>query len=299
MIIFIMDESKRLENRLKLIHNKTACEILENISEIKKETGIFTLNEIRNKTKLSESTLLINLKLLIDHAFLIRSSRGAYEFTFEGKNVLNIIKELESKSYLDFLRRFKSTEKVIFPFFSSKRLYSVKDLENNISRASSYRIFKILADEGYLLKNINKTWSLSKKFETLIHIILQKKELSDEMINIIEEIKHEIKNQGFKGITIVIGSVEGFLIFPDIDEDHKFTKISASASAEVNIADKLSSDLKIIMNILAKNKGFSIIRKYDNINFICEIKNSTKTENMLKIIPFIDKKMELLSANLI
>ena len=295
-----MDESQRIQNRLHLIHNKTACEILENISLIKKDTGIFTLEEIRHKTNLSESTLLINIKQLINGAYLIRSSRGAYEFTFEGKNVLNIINELESKSYIDLLRKFKRTEKVFLPFFSSKRVYTVNDLENNISRASSYRIFKELTDKGYLIKNEEKkTWNLSKKFETMIHIILQKKELSDEMVNIIEEIKLEIKKQDFKDITIVIGSVEGFLIFPDIDEDHKFTKVSASASAEVNIADKLSSDLKIIINILAKNKGFSIIRKYDIVNFICEIRNSTKTENMLKIIPFIDKKMELLSANLI
>ncbi len=294
-----MDETKRIENRLKLIHNQTACEILEKLSGIKKETGIFTLDEIRNETKISESTLLINLKQLIDDAYLIRSSRGAYEFTFEGKNVLNIIKELESKSYLTLLRKFKRTEKVIFPFFSSKKAYSIKDLEENVSRASSYRIFKELEDKGYLIKNENKSWNLSKKFETLIHIILQKKELSDEMVRIIEEIKGEIKSQGFVDINIVIGSLEGFLIFPDIDEDHKYTKLSASASAEVNIADKLSSDLKIIVNILADNKGFSIIRKYDSINFICVIKNSIKTEEMLKIIPFIDKKMELLSANLI
>jgi len=116
---------------------------------------------------------------------------------------------------------------------------------------------------------------------------------------IIDEIEVEILKQDYKDITIVIGSVEGFLVFPEIDEDHKFTKVSASASAEVNIADKLSSDLKLIINILDKNKGFSVIRKYDTINFICVIKNSIKTENMLKIIPFIDKKMEVLSANLI
>ena len=294
-----MDESKRIENRLKLIHNKTACEILENLSEIMTSTGIYTLDEIRKKTKLSESTLLINLKQLIDDNFLLRASRGAYEFTFEGRNVINIIKELESKDYLDFLRKFKRTEKVLFPFFSSRRTFSVKDLENNISRASSYRIFKELGDTGFLIKNENKTWNLSKKFETLIHIILQKKELSDEMKEIIDEIELVILKQDYKDIKIVIGSVEGFLIFPDIDEDHEFTKISASASAEVNIADKISSDLELIINILSNKKGFLIIRKYDEINFICEIGNSVDTQKMLDLIPFIDEKMDVLRKNLI
>ena len=46
-------------------------------------------------------------------------------------------------------------------------------------------------------------------------------------------------------------------------------------------------------------KGFLIIRKYDEINFICEIGNSVDTQKMLDLIPFIDEKMDVLRKNLI
>ena len=302
-----MDETTKIQFRLKIIHNETACAILQKMIEQKKEPEVFSLEEIRTMTSFKESTLLINLKNLVDEAFLARPSRGTYELTFEGKNILSILRELDKKSHLDLIRKYKRPEIVFMPLFSSKGSFTNKDLTIQLSRASAYRILNELTELGYLSKNENNnTWSLTKEFEDLKNILLQKKELSSEILKRMDIIKADLQNKFPETeILIVISTVEGLLIYPEIDENLEYFRISSVASAEVNIAINLErvtetklqdSTLRLIIN--QSKDIFSIIRSYNELNLILIVKGSDVSK-FLQIFPYLDEKMKFIRENLI
>ncbi len=302
-----MDEITKIEFRLKLIHNETACTILQKMIEEKKEPEVFSLEEIRLLTKIKESTLLINLKSLVDEAFLQRSSRGTYELTFEGKNIISIIRELGKRDHLDLIRKYKRPEMIFLPLFSSKGSFSISDLmEHNLSRASAYRILNELTSLDYLIKKENKTWGLSRKFEELKNILLQKKELTSEILKEMDELQEYLRKK-YPNISIVLSSNEGLLIYPEIDENLEYYRISSVASAEVNIGNTLErvtesnilgSSLNLILN--KTMDGFSLIRAYRELILILLVKNSKDLDDissMLTMLPSIDKKMKPIREN--
>ena len=301
-----MDETTKIQYRLKIIHNETACAILQKMIEQKKEPEVFSLDEIRSLTNFRESTLLINLKNLVKGAFLLRPTRGTYELTFEGKNIISILRELDKKTHLEQIRKYKRPEIVFMPLFSSKGSFSTKDLTMELSRASAYRILNELTDLGYLSKNDNNTWSLSKEFEDLKNILLQKKELSNEILKRMDQIKKNLENEFPDAeIIIVISSIEGLLIYPEIDENLEFFRISSVASAEVNIAINLErvtetklQDSKLRLIINESKDIFSIIRSYDELNLILIVKN-TELSKFIPILPSLDEKMRFIRENLI
>ena len=301
-----MDEITQIQNRLKIIHNETACAILQKMIEQKKEPEVFLLDEIRSLTNFKESTLLINLKNLVKGAFLLRPTRGTYELTFEGKNIISILRELDKKAHLEQIRKYKRPEIIFMPLFSSKGSFSTKDLTLELSRASAYRILNELTDLEYLIKSENNTWGLTKKFEDLKNILLQKKELSNEILKRMDQIQKYIQNE-FPNveIIIVISTIEGLLIYPEIDENLEFFRISSVASAEVNIAINLErvsetrlqdSTLRLIIN--QSKEIFSIIRSYNELNLILIVKG-IELSKFLPILPNLDEKMRFIRENLL
>ncbi|MHA1893883.1 MAG: hypothetical protein ACTSX4_05225 [Candidatus Helarchaeota archaeon] len=301
-----MNELTAIQNRLKLMHNETACNILKRLNESKKDNELFSLDRIRSITEMKESTLLINLKKLVQQAFLIRSSRGFYELTLEGKNAVNILKELEKHTHLKLIRKYKRPKNVFMPFFLSKGIFTAQNLINsNLSRASSYRILNELTQLNYLEKKIDKSWKLTQKFKELKNIILQKKELSREILNLISEIRSLVQKKYGKEILIIISSIDGLNLYPKYDMDNKFLEISATASSEVNSARNLNNVIKLnslksklkIINI--DEEGFSLIRSYVDINLILIIKNSNDIKKLMDLLPAIDKKMENIRKSII
>lgn len=299
-----------IKNRLKILHNKTACVFLQSINELQKET--FDTNDLRGISgDMADSTTLITIRTLLDCNFLRRIGRGLYSLSVEGKNFPHMLEELQQQQFLALIRAFKNPDLVFLPLFGAPAFdtFEVNLLvEGGLSRASSYRILKKLTDVGLIVKNEDdKRWKLTTKMDELKGIILQLKELSAELMKTLEQIKQDLPIKKKDRIQIFISSIEGLPVQPTIDTNLRLDDLSATISAEINIATNFckaiaeTSSLKHVVNIIDDERGttIAIARTYRDMIFVFLIKEWLEYEKLKEVMELIDQKLRAIDDSTI
>ncbi|MHA1379121.1 MAG: hypothetical protein ACTSRG_12135 [Candidatus Helarchaeota archaeon] len=306
---------ERLKNRLRLIHNKTLCDILEFFNAIPEKE--YTIEEIKNKIKINTSTLFNSLKKLKTFGYINQVGRGNYKVNEILASSLKImLDQLEERkldikdenknidNYLKLIRHYKNPEHYFPKLFSSSINLKISDLINSgISRATAFRILKELTDFGFLLKNEKeKIWGSTHKMDDLRNMILQEwLEIPGNFRKIVQQLIKKLPSSvHYKGI--IVGTIAGFPIYTEYIGD-KINEFTAMISAQLNIAIKqcksIKHELDFIINII--DDGYIIVYAFEKIILAFVLYTEKKLQYFPKIIEILNdaaKKVELESKKL-
>lgn len=294
---------EQLSSRLKLIHNKTLCNLLKKFySNPQKE---YSINELKVVSELNSSSLFNALRKLKDLNYIDQIGRGHYKINYlVGNSLTRMLDELETtklpknaendtiNNYLLLLRHYKNPDLIFFKLLTTYRPLKISDLiDSGIPRATAFRILKSLTDFGLLIKNEkDKSWKLTQNLDLLRKIIIQERTEIPEIIqNIFQDLKKILQNNiEYKGA--IICSIEGFPVIIDSIEENT-NEFSAMIAAQMNLASKqcLTTDSDIEFFVNFTKKGFIIAYALKKITLAMIFHTANKFDDFQKIIQKLNK----------
>ncbi|NVM02335.1 MAG: hypothetical protein HWN67_08360 [Candidatus Helarchaeota archaeon] len=305
-----MSSEEQLKNRLKLIHNKTLCDLLRLFNtEPHRE---YSIEELKTKSKLNSSTLFNSLKKLKKVGYIEQLVRGHYKINYiVGPSLIKMLDELEKNklpnisfdnrngNYLSLLRRYKNPDIVFSKLLTTYRTIKISDLiDSGVSRATAFRILKELTNVGLLIKNEKeKNWQLSSNIDFLRRIIVQEiTQIPGKILNIFQILKKNLPEYT-EYIGSLLCSLEGFPIFVHSIEK-KISDFSAWISAQMNVATQqcavVDYELKFFINFIEKGLIIAYPLKKITLAMVFHTKNNLKEfHNLIQIINDAVEKIDI------
>ncbi|MFX1450603.1 MAG: hypothetical protein ACFFCM_07165 [Promethearchaeota archaeon] len=292
-----------LHNRLKLIHNKTLCDLLRLFNTYPHRE--YSIEELKTKSELNSSTLFNSLKKLKKLGYIEQLVRGHYKINYiVGPAFVKMLDELENNklpnglpnikvdNYLMLLRRYKNPDLIFSKLLTTYRTIKISELINSgISRSTAFRVLKELTHLQLLEKNEkDKNWKLSSNMDVLRKIIVQRRtEIPGKIKIIFQNLKKNLPD-GIQYEGAIICSVVGFPIIVDVIEK-KIDDFSAWISAQMNVATQqcavVDYDLEFFINFT--EQGFIIAYPLKKITLAMLFHTENKFSNFKESIPILNK----------
>ncbi len=299
-----------LKNRLKLIHNKTLCDLLRLFnSEPQRE---YSIEELKERSNLNSSTLFNSLKKLRKIGYIEQLVRGHYKINYiVGPSLIKMLDELEKNklpniplnhrngNFLSLLRRFKNPDIVFSKLLTTYRTIKISDLiDAGVSRATAFRILKELTHLGLLIKDEKeKNWKFSPSLDFLRKIIVQEiTQIPGKILNIFHNLKKNLPEfTEYQGS--IICSIEGFPIFVHSIEK-KISDFSAWISAQMNVATQqcavVDYDLEFFINFTERGLIFAYPLKKITLAIVLHTENKFKDfQKLIKILNNTARKIDI------
>ncbi|MFX0139076.1 MAG: hypothetical protein ACFFDN_35875 [Candidatus Hodarchaeota archaeon] len=301
---------QELNNRLKLIHNKTLCDLLRLFNTYPQRE--YSIEELKEKSKLNSSTLFNSLKKLKNLGYIDQLVRGHYKINYiVGPSFVKMLEDLEKHkledglpdfhidNFLLLLRRYKNPDLIFSKLLTTFRTIKISDLTNTgVSRSTAFRVLKELSNLGLLVKDEKeKNWKLSSNIDALRKIIVQQRtEIPGKIKVIFQNLKKNLPDfVQYKGA--IICSVVGFPIIIDVIEK-KIDDFSAWISAQMNVATQqcavVDYDLQFFINFT--QKGFIIAYPLKKITLALVLHTENNIHRFQEVIPILNdtaKKIEI------
>ncbi|MHA1382942.1 MAG: hypothetical protein ACTSR3_04190 [Candidatus Helarchaeota archaeon] len=302
------NSEEQLRNRLKIIHNKTLCEILKYFN--KDPDKELSIEELKNELAINTSSLFNSLKKLRSFGYIHQVARGHYKINYiQGDSLRIILSQLEENkiskkienqnidSHLSLIRHYKNPDLIFPELISTYRSIKISNLvRSGVSRATAFRVLKELTTLGFLIKNEKeKSWKSTSELDRLRNVFFQEwSEFPGNVKEIIKTLKDVLPDTVEYGGTVV-GTIAGFPIYTDYIED-KINEFTAMVSAQINIAIKQCSATNHKLNFFVNftEKGLIIAYLFKKISLAFILHTEKKFELFPKLIEILNEKAKLI-----